>query len=185
MKLEKLILGTFASFVESGTTYGTSPVNTVGIGLYPSTTTYAASWSSLGDVLDSAPEKKEENYTDMVPSIYGGYALQDDTYVTQDKLKLSLKSHSEPIHRMVWGLASKITDATAVTPFANPARFVEGWINFQLRGQDGADRIVAALYGRMRIDGAPKWAKDPTKPAIIFEIIRSSIQTIVPNHVTA
>lgn len=185
MKLEKLILGTFASFVESGTTFGTSPVNTVASGLYPSTTTYPATWQSLGDVLDAAPEKKEENFADTVPSIYGGYSTVDDTVVMQDKLKISLKSHSEPIHRMVWGLAAKIVDAEARTPFANPRRFVEGWLNFQLRGQDGADRLVAAVYGRMRIDGNPKWSKDPTKPAIIFEIIRSSIQTLVPDHVIA
>lgn len=185
MKLEKLILGTFAAFVETGTTYGAAPVNTVSRELYPSPATHAASWSGLGDVLDAAPEKKEEDYSDTVPSPYGGYTTESDTVVLQDTLKLSLKCHNEIIHRLIWGLASKIEDGVEQTPFANPNRYVEGWINFQLRGQDGADRVVVALYGRIRLDANPKWSKDPSKPAIKFEILRSSIQSILPDGVIA
>lgn len=183
MKLEKLILGTFAAFVEAGTTFGTSPVNTVSSELYPDTTTHAAVWSSLGDVLDSAPDTKTEDYADTIPDPAGGYRTQADVVVLQDNLKLSLLAHSEPIHRMVWGLDAKIVDGTPVTPFSAKRRFVEGWINFTLRGQDGADRVVAAIYGRMRVDGAPKWAKDPTKPAITFEVLRSTVASIVPDNI--
>lgn len=185
MKLEKLILGTFAAFVETGTTFGTSPVNTVSAALFPDTTTHAAVWSSLGDVLDSSLDPKTEDYSDTVPDPAGGYRTVSDPVVLQDNIKLSLLSHSEPIHRMVWGVNGEIVDGTPVTPFAAKRRHVEGWLNFTLRGQDGADRVVAALYGRMRIDGAPKWAKDPTKPAIVFEVMRSTVASIVPDNVTA
>jgi hypothetical protein len=178
-QLEKLILGTFAHFVEDGTSYG-SPANTSGIALYPNADTYPAAWNSMGCVLDSTAEVVEESYEDDCPNPSGGYSRETDMQVMQDILKLSLRAHSEPIHRLVWGAAAPIVNATAFTPFAKKDRFVKGWMHFQLRGQDGEDRVVAAIYGKLRLDAAPKWAKDPTKPAVKFEIVTSTIQTVLP-----
>jgi len=181
-QLEKLILGSFAHFVEEGTEYG-DPVNETGIALYPNADTYPEVWNSMGCVLDSTAETVTETYEDDCPSPSGGYKRETETAVLQDMLKLSLRAHSEPIHRLVWGAAAPIENADAFTPFAKSDRFVLGWLHFQLRGQDGADRIVAALYGKLRLDAAPKWAKDPTKPAVKFEIITSTIQTVLPGVV--
>lgn len=181
-QLEKLILGAFAHFVEEGTLYG-SPANTAGISLYPNADTYPAVWSSMGCVLDSSAETVVESYEDDCPNPAGGYSRETEMQVLQDMLKLSLRAHSELIHRLVWGADAAIENATAFTPFAKKDRFVLGWIHFQLRGQDGADRVVAALYGKLRLDSAPKWAKDPTKPAVKFEIITSTIQTVLPGVV--
>jgi hypothetical protein len=180
MKLEKLILGAFASFAAEGTTYGTSPVNTVGIGLYPNADTFPASWKSLGCVLDSSAETVTETYEDDCPQAAGGYGRTTEEVVLQDIIKLSLREHSELIHRMVWGADAAIVNDAAFTPFKKKDRFVQGWLHFQLRGQDGTDRIVAALWGKLRLDAAPKWAKDPTKPAVKFEIITSTIQAVEP-----
>jgi hypothetical protein len=187
MKLDKrLIISCFVSFVEAGTTFGTSPVNTVSRDVFPDTTTFADTWSSLGDVLDASMEPVTEDYGDTVPSaIGGGYVKESDIVVLQDILKLSLNSHTEPIHRLCWGAAAELVDGEAVTPFANRTRFVEGWIAFTSRGQDNADRMVAALYVRIRLDGNPKWSKDPTRPAISCEVIQSAIQTLVPDNIIA
>jgi hypothetical protein len=184
MKLEKLILGAFAAFVEEGTSYG-DPANLAGIALYPNADTYPDSWSQLGCVLDSSPETVLETYDDDCPNPSGGYTRETDTAVLQDMIKLSLRAHSELIHRMVWGSSAAIVDDAAFTPFAKKDRFVKGWLLFQLRAGDGVDRVVAALYGKMRLDAAPKWAKDPTKPAIKFEILTSTIQTVEPASITA
>lgn len=184
MKLEKLILGAFASFVADGTTYGTGPTNTAGIGLYPNADTYPSTWKSLGCVLDASAEVVSETYEDDCPLPGGGYGRTTEEVVLQDIIKLSLREHSEIIHRMVWGAAAAIVDDTAFTPFKNKDRFVLGWLHFQLRGTDGVDRIVAALWGKLRLDAAPKWAKDPTKPAVKFEIITSPIQAVEPLGIT-
>lgn len=183
-KLEKLILGAFAAFVEEGTEYG-DPANITGISLYPNADTYPDTWNPLGCVLDSSPETVTETYDDDCPNPSGGYTRETETAVLQDMLKLSLRGHSEPIHRLVWGANAPIVDDAAFTPFAKKDRFVKGWLLFQLRGQDGVDRAVAALYGKLRLDSAPKWAKDPTKPAVKFEIITSTIQTVEPDGITA
>lgn len=185
MKLEKLILGTFASIVPAGTTYGSGPTNTAGIGLYPNADTYPATWLSLGDVLDASAETVTETYEDDIPAAAGGYARETEEVVLQDIIKLSLRSHSEVIHRMIWGASAVIVNDTAFTPFKNKDRFILTWLHFQLRGQDGVDRIVAALWGKLRLDAAPKWAKDPTKPAVKFQIITSTIQAVEPLAITA
>jgi hypothetical protein len=186
MKLDKrLIIGTFVSIVETGTTFG-SPSNTVSASLFPDTTTYAASWSSLGDVLDATPETDTEDYGDTVPDAAGGYRKELDTVVLADRLKLSLNSMSEPLHRMMWGAAAVLEDGEAITPFAARERYWEGWIAFTGRNmRDGADKFVGALYVRMRIDGAPKWAKDPLKPAVVCEVLQSTLNSLVPDNIVA
>jgi hypothetical protein len=178
-KLEKLIIGTFASFVEDGTEVGE---NTVGIDFYPEAPNEA--WASIGCVLDATPETETETDTDYCPNPGGGYSKEDDQNVVKDLLKMSLRAHSEIIHRLVWGLDAPIQDDTPVTPFTRTDRFVRGWLHFTGRAQDGTDRFVAALYGKLRLDANPKWSKDPTKPAISFEVIKSSlINSVVPDNV--
>jgi hypothetical protein len=180
-KLEKLIIGTFAHFVEAGTEVGTEPVNTVGALFKP--TFPGEPWASMGCILDATPETEVETDTDYCPNASGGYTKADDQNVVKDMLKLSLRAHSEPIHRLIWGANAKLADTTSVTPFVKTDRFVEGWLQFQGVGQDGLARFVASLYGKIRLDAAPQWAKDPTKPAIRFEIIKTALNTYVPDKI--
>ena len=177
--LQKRILGAFASFVEDGTTYG-SPSNTVGVGVYPNADTFPNAWNSMGCVIDASPETEVETDEDYCPSPSGGYIKESTETVVRDMIKLSLKTHSEPIERMIWGKSGAVVDGAAFTPFAKKDRFVKGWLHFQLREGGGSDVIVAALYGKMRLDAAPKWSKDPTKPAVRFEILYSPIMSAMP-----
>ena len=180
MKLEKLIIGTFLSIVEEGTVVGE---NTVGVAFYPDPEESGESWLSMGCVMDAAPETETEEDTDYCPSASGGYDKEILSTVVRDVLKLSLKAHSEVIHRLVWGVAAPLVEGEAQTPFTVKDRKIRCWIHFQGRAQDGEDRFIAALYGDLRLDAAPKWSKDPTKPAVRFEIVRSTIQSVVPGDV--
>jgi hypothetical protein len=184
MKIDKrLIIGCFVSIVETGTTFG-DPVNTVSASLFPDTTTYAT-WNSIGDVLDAAIESDTEDYGDIVPDATFGYRKESDIVTLQDRLKLSLNSMSEPLHRLMWGAAAPLEDGTAVTPFGSNVRYWEGWIAFTGRdSRDKSDKLVAALYVRLRMDGNPKWSKDPTKPAVVCEVVPSSIQSLMPDGIT-
>jgi hypothetical protein len=182
--LQKLILGAFASFVEDGTSVG-DPPNTVGADFFPSADDYSEAWNSLGCVSQSSLEPKVETDIVSCPSPAGGYIEEETENVVADVIKLSLRDHSEPIFRMIWGLTAPVEDGTPVAPFANKDRFVKGWLNFTLRGQDGQDRIVAALYGKLRMDANPTWSKDPTKPAVKFQVLYSPIAAIVPDQVEA
>ncbi len=181
---EKLIIGAFASFVETGTSYG-DPANTVSKQMYPNADTFPEAWSSLGCILDSSPETEVDTDEDYCPDEGGRYRKETSETVVRDILKLSLKTHSEPIHRLILGKEGAIVDGQAFTPFAARDRSIDGWILLQLRGDDGNDRVVMALYGKLRLDAAPKWSKDPTKPAVEFEIVRSTIQTAMPGGITA
>jgi len=179
---EKLIIGNFAHFVEKGTVVGE---NTVDSGFYPEESEDLSAWNELGCVLQAVPEPTINTTTDKCPSPAGGYIDEDTNNVTKDVLKISLKCYSEPIWRMVWGLAAPIVNGTPQTPFLSKDRFVEGWLNFEQRGDDGQKRTVSVIYGRMRIDENPTWSADPSKPAIRFEVMYSSIASLEPLNIAA
>lgn len=182
-ELRKERFGVFASFVEEGTVVGE---NTVGIDFFPDATENPEAWNSLGSVQQSNLEPEtEESDPDYDPVPEGGYEKSVDSYVTRDIYKASLKCHFEIIHRLIWGAAAKLANGTPVSPFVKKDRFVRGWINIQLRAEDGTDRMVAALWGKMRLDANPVWSKDASKPAIRFEVVRSPIAAIEPEAVVA
>lgn len=186
MKLEKLIIGSFASFVESGTAYGTAPNNgVVSITQFPDQANNAAAWQSMGCVLDSMLETKVETDTFLCPNPAGGYRIEEDENVQQDMLKMTLKAYSPLIHRLEWGLSAAIVDGTAQTPFAQHDRYILGWLNFQQRAQDGQDRIIAALWGKLRLDGNVANTSKTKLPKVKFQVITSPIQTLLPNDILA
>jgi hypothetical protein len=180
LKLEKLIIGNFASFVEKGTVVGE---NTVDSGFYPEDEEDLDAWSSLGCVLDATPEPEVETDSDYCPDAAGGYRKEDTDNVVKDVIKMTLKCHSEPIWRMILGVKAKLVNGTPQTPFANKDRFVEGWLNIEQRAQDGVARTLMVIYGRLKIDANPSWSKDPTKPSVRFEILTSSIASVEPNAI--
>lgn len=183
-RLEKLIIGNFASFVEAGTVVGEEE-NLVGPDFYPEDTEDLGVYGSLGCVLEAEPEVTEEDDPDYCPSLAGGYDLEEDPTVVKDVIKMSLKCHSEPIWRLIWGFKNKIVNGTPQTPFGSKKRYVEGWLIFEQRAGDGVTKMNAAIYGRLRLDAAPKWSKDPTKPAVRFEKRYSSIATGEPGAIAA
>jgi hypothetical protein len=181
MKLEKLIIGNFAYFVEGGTTVDATEVS---ITAYPDVDPIT-NWESLGCITETEFETEKETDTDYCPSPTGGYSKIEEEQTVRDLIKMKCRDTSEPFWRMLLGLNSKIVDETAQTPFINKRRYVEGWLKVQGRGLDGADRVVMNVWGRLKIDETPKWSKDPTKPGYVFEVIFSEIATVEPDGIIA
>ncbi len=170
----------FASFVEAGTVVGDEE-NVVSRDFYPDAEGDLGVYSSLGCLLQVSPETVSEDDIRKCPQGDGTYRQTNNPIVIQDLLKISLECTFEILHRITWGLKNKIANNTAQTPFANPDRFVEGWLIFEQRIPGGGTIVSAALYGRIYLDAAPTWSSAPDSPAIRFENHYSPIATIKPN----
>lgn len=181
--LEKLIIGSFAFFAESGKTID---LNVVDKDYFPDTDP-AENWEagSMGCVMESELTTEKETDTDYCPSPNGGYIKNDDEVVVADIIKFKTREHMEPYWRLALGLNNEIEDGTAQTPFAKKRRKINGWMKFQLRGDDGSDRVVMNVWGRLELDENPKYSKDPTKPGLKFTIEYSSIATLEPDGIQA
>lgn len=167
------------SFVEAGKTIDGV---VVGSDAYPDVDP-VENWSSLGCISETNFNTETETDTDYCPSPSGGYDKDDDETVVGDILNFATREHSEPVWRMLLGLKDEIANGVSQTPMAETRRFVEGWIKVQGRGSDGSDRVVMNLYGRLYLDGSPKWSKDPTKPALKFVKRYSAISTVTPQGI--
>lgn len=174
--LRKERLGTFAYFVKAGTVVD---ANTVDEGFFPDAATDPDAWSSLGCVIQASLEPEtEESDPDYCPSPSGGYIKEVDTYTVRDVLTATLKCHCEIIWRLIWGVTGEMDNSTPYTPFTKSDRYVQGWINLQLRAEDGTDRARAVLWVKLRLAEPALWSKDPTKPVIRCEVVYSSIQSV-------
>lgn len=181
MKLEKTTIGGFLYFVESGKTIDATVVSAAA---YPDVDPIT-NWDSLGCIQEVNFEAEKETDTDYCPSASGGYDKVDDERVVRDLLKFVTREQSEPVWRMMLGLNAQIVNGTAQTPFANGKRYIEGWLKVQGRADDGTDRIVMNIWGRLSLDANPKWSKDPTKPALTFQKLYSAIATVEPTSIVA
>jgi hypothetical protein len=183
MNVSKLRVGAIFHFVEDGTTYG-DPVNTVSALLFPNADTDPEPWQAnpMGCVIDSQikpsfTEDADECYTDH------GYQEVIDRRLKQLLIGLSLKAHSELLHRLIWMLPAKIADETAQTPFIGPD-YVEGWAHLQLEDDDQVAIYTGVVRCRMRLDENPKWSKDPSKPAVTLEVFfRNPLNTLLPDNI--
>ena len=180
-KLEKLVIGGFLYFVESGTLVDGV---TVDENAFPDVDPID-NWNSLGFITEVNPETEKETDTDYCPSPAGGYEKVDDERVVADYWKFITREHSEPFWRMLLGLRNEIQNGVAQTPLDEKRRYIDGWLKVQARADDGVDRLVMNIYGRLSLDANPKWSKDPTKPALSFQKLYSAVATVEPNGIVA
>lgn len=174
--LRKERLGTFAYFVKAGTVV---EGNTVDADFFPDAATDPEAWSSLGCVIQASSEPEtEESDPDYCPSPSGGYTKEVNTYTVRDVITATLKCHCEIIWRLIWGVSQEMDNDTPYAPFTKSDRYVQGWINLQLRAEDGTDRARAALFVNFRLGDPVLWSKDPTKPVVRWEIVPSSIASV-------
>ena len=178
---EKLILGTFISFAETGTTIDST---TVGPAAFPDDEP-TTNWASIGCVLESDWETEKETDTDYCPNAAGGYSKTEDEQTVRDIIKFKVRESSELFMRMMLGFPAIIVDDAAQVPFTETRRFIEGWIKVQGVGEDGDDRVVMKVYGKLKLDENPKWSKDPTKPGYKFEVAANAIATAIPSNIIA
>lgn len=182
-----IIIGTFASFVEDGTeiTIPGSPATTndVSRSFFPDPSTNPNDWNSLGCVIQSQIVPGVQGPEISCPSEDGGYDSEQDL---GEVLNLSLKCQFEIIHRLIWGVSAKLVDNTPVRPFTDAKRVVHGWLHFRAKGEDGDERIVATLRGKLSLPERPIWNNQPVLPAVAFTINkRNTLNTITPDNITA
>ncbi len=181
MLTEYSIIGAFASFVESGKSIDSI---TVSEAAYPDVDP-STNWEDFGEVISAAYETNTEEYPKTVPIASGGYQEIMHTQTLRDRILLNMDDTCELFWRMSEGYASEITNDTAQTPGAAKDRFVQGWLKLQLRGLDGADRIVKNVWGKLRLAEPGNWSKDPSRPAYSFDVEFSAINTSEPQTITS
>jgi hypothetical protein len=181
MKLEQTTIGGFLSFAESGKTIDAIVVSAAA---FPDDDP-AENWDSLGCITEVNFEAEKETDTNYCPSPTGGYDKIDTERVIKDLLKFITIEQSEPYWRLMLGLGAEIVDGVAQMPFASTKRYIEGWLKVTAKGDDGVDRIDMRVWGRLSLDANPKWSKDPTKPALNFQVLYSAIATVTPTSIVA
>lgn len=176
MKLEKLIIGNFAFFVEGG-----SEIDGVSVSksAFPDVEP-AENWHSMGCVSETTFETEKESDEDYCPSPMGGYQKIKTESVVRDTIKFKVRQTSELFWRLSLGLKEKIVNSTPQAPFSATHRYIEGWLKIQGRGDDGKDRVVMNVWGRLYMDENPKWSKDPTKPSYAFDVLYSPAASVEP-----
>ena len=95
-------------------------------------------------------------------------------------LKFQVREHNEIFWRQIFGMRAPAQQNVSQVPYEQTRRWVEGWLKIQARGQDGVDRIVMDVWGRLNIDENPKWSKDVTRPSLKFQVIPSPVALITP-----
>jgi hypothetical protein len=181
MFLETSIIGLFASFAREGDTVDAV---TVGVGAFPDVDP-TSNWSDFGCVSEGRNEPNLAEYPVMCPKPTGGYEEKIETQTLRDSLVLTFNKTNPYWWELTHGFASAITDAAAQTPFVKGDRYIQGWLKLQERGDDGQDRIVMNVWGKLRLAEQLAASSDPTRPVFRFDVEYSAIATALPNDITA
>ena len=140
--LQKRIIGGFADFIPHGETVDaltTSPTVIPDDDPIENWTDY-----NLGCVQDVQFDSETEDEEDYCPAETGGYSKTITRTTVRDTMTLTLKDHSEPIFRLLFGLNQKLTGATGQQPFENLGdREITGWL--RLRGVGSAAEALAIV----------------------------------------
>ena len=181
MKVERSILGSFLAFARGGTTIDAVVVSELA---YPDVTP-TTNWSSLGCVIENTAEYQEEDYTIKCPSPSGGYSEKTSKSVTRDSQLFTTEGTNPLWWELAYGFAGPVVDGVPQTPFSSVDRYIYGWLKAQIRGEDGLDRIVMNVWGKLRLAEQFKASEAPTRPSWRFDIEYSSIATAEPDTIIA
>ena len=181
MHLESLIIGAFASFVREGASIDAV---TVGVAAFPDTDP-TTNWAELGCVIEARNEPNVAQYPVMCPKPSGGYEEKIEEQVLRDSYVLTLNKTNPLYWELAEGYAAAIVDGTPQTPGQQVDRYVQGWLKLQKRGQDGQDRVVKNIWGKLRLSEQFRAGTDPTRPVMRFDQEYSAIATSEPNDITA
>ena len=128
--LQKRIIGGFADFIPHGETVDaltTSPTVIPDDDPITNWTDY-----NLGCVQEVQFDSETEDEEDYCPAETGGYSKSITRTTVRDTMTLTLKDHSEPIFRLLFGLNQKLTGLTGQQPFENLGdREITGWLRLR------------------------------------------------------
>lgn len=185
--LQKRIIGAFVDFIPHGETVDaivTSPV------LIPDEAP-EENWTdyNMGCAQDVQFESETEDDEDYCPALTGGYSKSITRTTVRDEIIVTLKDHSEPVFRLLFGLNQKLTGVTGQQPFENLGdREITGWLRLRGIGAAGSTSETLAnvkVEVKMRISDYPGWTKDATKPVVAFEVISNTFNDLIDDGVLA
>ena len=177
--LQELIIGTFGHFVEAGTLVGGNPVSKT---FKPGSGDPA--WEEVGCITQFRPTTESQDFNVSCPRRSGGYATRKKTITTADLLAFDVDKVSPNFWRLLLGFLSPIVNGTAQIPFAETDRMIEGWVQFQYRGDEGADRIVMEVYVELRLVDGTVFDENPVRPVFEAYVLQSDLNTAAPAGVT-
>jgi hypothetical protein len=177
---ERLLLGAFAYFLESGTTVDSITVaaeTVVSPAAGKPDAVPTSNWVTLGDVemAKFTTVEAEEKY--LVPSAAGGYDEKVEKRVIADLLELKLQQSNEFVARLVAG-AGAITLGTAQAAHAVRDRYVEGWLRIQARKQGGTDHFLLDWWCQMRLKDIPEISEKTQRPTLEFRKLYSTLNSV-------
>lgn len=175
LNLRREILGGALNFVAAGTDVEGSPASAT---VKP--TAASGLWDSLGRSVSIKPDKKTttDGETTYNPDS-NKYENEEVVTVVADYLDVVVRDHQAYVWKLLFGIQTMPTDgATAVIPYQEGIREVEGWLQMQARStQDGVNRTVADLYVKMTIKNYPGWSEKATKPELRLQVLSSDLNT--------
>lgn len=178
--LEKALVGAFVGFAEEGKTIDAI---TVAIDAQPDTDP-DTNYSSLGCVQQVNFDSDVETDEDYCPNESGlGYTKEVENNIVADYMDFSLKSHSEPVYRLLFGSAAEIVDGTPFIPFESSKREIKGWISITSKS-GGQTKFEMLIWGKLTLQEYPGWSKDATKPVLRFQKLDSPLNTATPTNIT-
>lgn len=182
MNLRKELIGGVVSFVEAGTEFldAATPL-VVSKTVKPSAIIDPSPWYSLGKTIEVGFDTKtnSDTLTSFCPEICR-YIEEEDILAVSDKIKFQVREHSEHVYRLLFGIAAKLpTDGTtAVVPYGEQVREIEGWLQMQGRSaRDATNRTVFDVWVKLRLSAYPGWKKETTIPEFTAEVVATELNS--------
>lgn len=173
--LQKTMIGATAFFIENGLVIDSV---TVSKNAKPDVDP-TANWRTLGCVNQLTPYQQTEEDTPIKCFNGTRYIQERETIVLEDGWDIVLRDHSEPIYRLLLGLAAEIQDGTPVIPYANNVRKIEGWLKLQGRNVNAnGDVWVMDLYCKMELPELPTYNDKTVLPTVRFTSLGSDYDVV-------
>lgn len=180
MKLEELIIGSFVNFVRDETDVGGTPVSA---SFKPGSGD--ASWSELGCVTAFRPQLDTQEFAVMCPAAGGGYRRSRKTMTTSDTMVFDVDKTSPIFWELLTGVSAAIADTTNQIPFVKSERKIEGWLQFQGRGDDGDDRVIIDMWVELRLTDGTEFGPNPVRPVWNAEVLTSALNNLLPDSIVS
>jgi hypothetical protein len=182
--LQKRIIGGFADFIPHGETVDaltTSPLVIPDDDPITNWTDY-----SLGCIQEVQFDSETEDEEDYCPAETGGYSKSITRTTVRDTMTLTLKDHSEPIFRLLFGLNQKLTGLTGQQPFENLGdREITGWLRLRGVGSAAEALAIVKVEVKMRISDYPGWSQTAAKPVVEMEVIANTLNDLTDDAILA
>lgn len=180
---ERLLIGSFAFFLESGTTVDATVVaaeTVVSPAAGKPDANPTTNWSdyALGNVESAKFSVKTEDESFMVPSSAGGYTEEVEKRVVADLLDIKVDKASEIYHRLAMGAAAKIVVGTAQAPHTVLDRKITGWLRLQARKQAGTDIFLLDWWCELRLKELPEYGSKTIRPVFEARKLYSSLNSL-------